>query len=266
MTVNLTDTFDRVVVLNLARRADRWERFQAALGDWPFKPPQRFEAVDGNAVSIPAGWTQGPGAWGCQLSHRQVLDQAIADDLQTLLVLEDDACPVESFSELAAVFLNDVPPDWDGLMLGAVHLLKPQFIRPGVVRCGLANRTHAFAVRGRFMRVLSQFWRVNTTDHCDIVLASLMPHFKVYSPDPLLIGQDSGFSDVSGREEPLRFLATEHRARISARRHPVRNNAPVGAFRSTVVPDNLHLNRFNPGGNAEDPNLSQRQPDQRRAG
>lgn len=48
MESNLQQTFDRVVVINLARRADRLARFNRLLCDWPFKTPQRFEAIDGS--------------------------------------------------------------------------------------------------------------------------------------------------------------------------------------------------------------------------
>ena len=49
-----------------------------------------------------------------------------------LLVLEDDAYPVENFSSLAREFIGKVPHNWDGLMLGAEHLRPPEMIRPGV--------------------------------------------------------------------------------------------------------------------------------------
>ncbi len=186
------------------------------MGDWPFKKPERFEAVDGEAVGVPVGWDKGAGAWGCLVSHRTLLDQAIADGVGTLLVLEDDAIPVTNFGARAGEFLRNVPGDWDGMMLGAEHLREPEGIVPGVVRCVAANRSHAYAVRGRFMRILSQFWHSTTNDHCDIVLSSLMRHFNVYAPDPLLIGQDVGHSDITGRREYLRFLSGEQKERIAS--------------------------------------------------
>jgi hypothetical protein len=203
--VEISQTFDRVIVINLARRPDRLAHFRSRLVDWPFKQPLRFDAVDGTGVVPPVTWDKGRGAWGCLLSHRQVLQDAIGDGVRSLLVLEDDAYPAESFSRRAADFVSNLPEDWDGLMFGAQHLTPPRVVSPGMVRCNLANRAHAYAVRGQFMVTLSQFWQNNTIDHCDIVLASLMPRFKVYSPDPLLIGQDTGVSDISGQREQLRF-------------------------------------------------------------
>ncbi len=206
----IADTFDRVVVINLARRFDRMAGFRDRLVDWPFQQPQRFDAVDGNSIASPPAWDKGSGAWGCLLSHRRILDQAIKDGVQSVMVLEDDAHPVDGFTARATEFLGKVPDDWDGLMFGAEHLMKPLEIYPGVLRCTIANRAHAYAVRGRFMRTLCQFWHDNTVDHCDIVMASLMPHFRVYAPDPALIGQHDGLSDISNKVEPLRFWFPPH--------------------------------------------------------
>jgi GR25 family glycosyltransferase involved in LPS biosynthesis len=212
---HISGLFDRVVVINLKRRPDRLERFFSRLSNWPFKQPQLFEAVDGHAIPTPAEWDKGPGAWGCMLSHRQVLDRAISDGVQSLLVLEDDAYPVNDFASRAADFLQHVPDDWDGLMLGAEHLMPPQPLHACIVKCTLANRAHAYAIRGRFMQILSQIWRNTTNDHCDVVLCSLMQHFKFYAPDPLLIGQDSGVSDINGRRMNLRFLSADQKTKIA---------------------------------------------------
>jgi hypothetical protein len=203
----LANAFDRVVVINLARRPERLARFSSRLEqNWPFATPERFEAVDGSSSPPPATWKKGAGAWGCLLSHRAVLDAAIADGAASLLVLEDDAYPADDLPQKAELFLARVPQDWDCLMFGAEHLLPPVAVGPGVVRCMTSIRCHAYAVRGAMMPMLSAFWQANRTDHCDLVLASLMHHFKAYAPDPLLIGQDGGQSDIAEKTELPRFL------------------------------------------------------------
>jgi len=208
-TNDLTRAFERVVVINLSRRSDRLARFSKRLvGNWPFAAPRRFEAIDGSIIEPPATWKKGAGAWGCAQSHRAVLDAAIADGVSSLLVLEDDAYVVDDFARQAESFLERLPEDWDCLMLGAEHLVRPAPVGPGVVRCTASIRCHAYAVRGPMMPMLSVFWHCNKIDHCDLVLSSLMGHYKAYAPDPLLIGQDAGWSDITPRLEPLRFLSS----------------------------------------------------------
>jgi hypothetical protein len=204
----LSSVFQRVVVINLARRPERLARFSSRVHEsWPFAKPQRFEAVEGSNQVLPPTWKKGAGAWGCQQSHRAVLDSAIADGVSSLLVLEDDAFPVDDFARHAEVFLSRVPEDWNCLMLGAEHLLPPISVGPGVVRCVASIRCHAYALRGPLMPMLSVFWQCNKTDHCDLVLSSLMGHYKTYAPDPLLFGQEAGRSDITPRDEPSRFFS-----------------------------------------------------------
>ena len=201
------NAFARVVVINLARRPERLVRFSSRVqGNWPFALPQRFEAVEGSNQVLPPTWKKGAGAWGCLQSHRAVLDSAIADGVSSLLVMEDDAFPVDDFAVLAEIFLSRVPDDWNCLMLGAEHLLPPVPVGPGVMRCVASIRCHAYALRGPLMPMLSVFWQCNKTDHCDLVLSSLMTHYKTYAPDPLLFGQEAGRSDIRPRDEPLRFF------------------------------------------------------------
>jgi hypothetical protein len=205
--VDLETFFDRVVVINLDRRTDRWARVSEALSGvaWPFREPVRFSASDGRAGALPPAWRQaGPGAYGCMLSHRRVLASAIADGVEKLLVLEDDVCFVAGFAENVRTFLANVPAEWDGLMFGGQHMMTPRAISPGVVRCMNGQRTHAYAIRGRWMRDLLAAWE-KFVGHCDHKMGQMEPHYRVFAPSPWLAGQDSGRSDITGRGEALRF-------------------------------------------------------------
>ncbi len=218
----MRDAFDRVVCINLRRRQDRWVSFQAQLAEhgWPFREVERFDAVDGNKVGVPVGWTQGGGTWGCLMSHRIVLQQAMMDDVGSLLVLEDDLCMRTldeaegglTFAEQCERFLATVPSDWDQLMLGGQHLDPPLAIKllpsgkPCVVRCNNCQRTHAYAIRGRMLRDLYQTWCSHTSvTHCDHIMGPMHRRYNVYAPHPFIFGQDRSTSDISGSRNPKKF-------------------------------------------------------------
>lgn len=197
-------TFDRVVVINLARRPDRLAAFRARLPRLPFVQPMIFEAVDGLADPPPDWWRTTPGAWGCYLSHLMAIRQAIADGRERLLVFEDDATFAPDFCERFRSL--DVPADCQQLYLGGEHLRRPTPVGPGIVRAGNISRTHAYAVIGRpALELLAAHLRPGphwtTRHHVDHLYGQLHKSGGIvaYAVDPWLCGQAAGPSDVSGR-------------------------------------------------------------------
>ena len=123
----------------------------------------------------------------------------------SVLILEDDAYPVDDLPAKAELFLSRVPKDWSCLMFGAEHVFTPIPAAAGVVQCTGAIRCQAYALRGPLMRMFSLLLQRNPLNHCDMILCTLMRHYKTYAPDPAIIGQDGGMSDIAYGEEPVRF-------------------------------------------------------------
>jgi hypothetical protein len=227
-TASVRPFFDRIVVISLARRDDRrahlLRHFEEI--DWPFVPPALFDAIDGGAHQPPAWWHAGAPAWGCYLSHRRVMESALADGVERLLVLEDDVRFVADFRVRAGRLLRQLPDDWEMLYLGGQHQQPerhvPAPVHSDLVRARQVTRTHAYAIRRRCLaRVVP--WLADDAGqaehphrHLDHRLAALHEAGGciVYAAVPWLAGQQGGYSDIQQRPLPGHFwnLRTERPA------------------------------------------------------
>jgi len=194
---------DRCYIINLKRRPDRLRAIleKIAATDWPFPEPIIFEAIDGDKVGVPQEFTQGGGAYGCRCSHVAILQRCLMDDVESVLILEDDADIRPWTGAACREFLRRVPPDWQGIMLGGQHHAEPIRVAPGLVRVRYAQRTHAYIARGVYMRALQRRWG-NATVHIDWLMENWQERYIVYAPEKWLIGQAGGRSDIRGQEKP----------------------------------------------------------------
>ena len=176
--------------------------------EWPYAIPTIVTAVDGwsKETPKPATWGSGSGSYGCCKSHCKVLLSAMEDRLDSVMVLEDDAYLAPNFLVGLTRFMDNVPEDWDCLWIGGQHRSgKPPEVAPGVLRCNNAQRTHAYWIRGECLSHVYHLWTAMTSGHLDHLSDRWQPKFNVYAPDPFLIGQAAGKSDITCRDAPLRF-------------------------------------------------------------
>jgi FkbM family methyltransferase len=157
--------FERVRVLNLDRRADRWESVSRSLALAGIKA-ERFSAVDGSRPDVAAeyeAYLQQPpvtvsdavppinsqrdfyldypshmariahleragkkaiassGAWGYLKSSEIILEEALADNTGSLMLLEDDVALHKDIRALFAEAMRQLPDNWLILQLGTLQ-------------------------------------------------------------------------------------------------------------------------------------------------
>ena len=131
---DVNDVFPHKACINLDRDLGSWGRLQAALIRHDIRGVRRVSAVDGSRLELPATWRHSAGAYGCLLSHLQVVRDARKRGLPSLLILEDDVVFDPSFSEKFPVFIRGLPADWDMVFLGALQREDPVPVAENVVR------------------------------------------------------------------------------------------------------------------------------------
>jgi hypothetical protein len=89
--MTLYEYFDRIAIIHLPDRRDRFQALSAELRDMGIDIRQPKVQIP--HAPIPTDWTGWPsrGVYGNFLSHLGILRQALEDGLQTVWVLEDDA-------------------------------------------------------------------------------------------------------------------------------------------------------------------------------
>lgn len=146
------------------------------------------------------------GREGCLRAHVLVL-AALSAPLSShpAAIFEDDAIFVPGFFRRVSAFMSAVPENWEVLWLGGHHHRAPRPISAGVVAPQAAHRSHAYVVRDRSVAVrlvanVRSHLDGPVVPHFDHVIGRVMrdEHMKVYAPEPWLVGQAAGRSDITG--------------------------------------------------------------------
>lgn len=204
----LETLWDRVTVINLARRWDRETSIleQFKMNGFPWMPELHMQtAIDGRRVPMPNGFTAGPGAWGCFESHRQALRDAINAGCESILILEDDAMLRPDFADRARSFFAEIPQDWEVAFLGGRHAGPPGIVSAGVHRVRKIFGLYGYALRGEGLTELYRYWSGWHETHCDIVAATWFGTRKAYIPAESMIGHSGGWSDISRKDKPTEW-------------------------------------------------------------
>ena len=178
---------------------------QAQLARHGIHRVERFPAVDGNSVLKPAGWTHSNGAYGCLLSHVEVIREAQRSNAPSVLIFEDDTVLDPDFQSKFASFSKEVPDDWDMLYFGALHKDEPTKISEHVGRITKANSTYAYALKNT---VYDAFIELNArAEHVlDMNSYLLQERFNCYCFMPNLAWVEAEYSDVQNRLERHWYL------------------------------------------------------------
>lgn len=165
---------------------------------------------------VPPGIDLTDKSWSCYQTQLREIDRAIADDLDSLLILEDDVLFAADFGLRTTQLLHSVsravnagtirPPDI--YMLGGNHRQPPVFL-DGFVRCTDTTMNHAWLLTRHGLRAVSaalhdldyvRAMRGKRKQNKDQVIASRMSaELLAVGPDKRwLAHQRAGRSDRSG--------------------------------------------------------------------
>lgn len=180
---SLNQVFEKVIVINLARRTDRLENITCQL-DAHNITFERFDAIDGIELGI-------TGVAACAMSHRAVIEKY--KDCKSLFIFEDDALLNNQFETSFHESMSKTPADWQMLYLGCnVQQSKP--INEKVSRLIGGIATHAYGFKNEIVDKLMAASLRN--EPIDFAYMSLHPSINAYVASPTLVTQLPGYSDI----------------------------------------------------------------------
>jgi len=172
----------KVYCINLKERADRWAQVQEDLKSLRM-PIERFEAI----------WDL-VGHLGCIKSHLGVLD--MAKDQGIFMVLEDDIKITGSLADLDKA-MNQLPPDWDLLYLGATLLRPLDRYSENLFKLQAGLTTHAIIYNNQ-NQVCEYILEHMNGAHVDVFMVQVQKIFNCYITYPMIMTQFPGDSDTTG--------------------------------------------------------------------
>lgn len=236
--VYLNKVVDRIFVINLDERTDRWEEMEKQFQSLGIDNYERFSAIKYNDISdVPpemystlhyTPYASDPNyqksAVGCKMSHYNIVKISKEQGYERILILEDDVKIVDNFRSTLEPAASEV--EWDMLYLGAT------FIRPNLP-CSANTEivtgafcTHAYMVNNRndvFDYILDNvpsyggeidvFYAYNIQQQIPgspYSIGGLNHNFKAYISKPQIAFQkDSSESDILPKKVDVKTVAKE---------------------------------------------------------
>ena len=205
---SINNVFDKVYVLNLAEEKEKFLFTKKRLEKYGIEC-HRFEAINGsnfidefnsNEYKEESNLYRSYGAYGCLKSKIAILEDAIYNHYDRILILEDDILLIENFCEVFQKYYNEIPEDWKVLYFGssdrniASTITNQFYSRPTVTSTG----TFAFGLdKSVFEELLYNFKMFNFPDDQHLIRLSLKYEDNSYIFNPNLIIADTTTSSTT---------------------------------------------------------------------
>ena len=169
--------------INLRKRPDRWARVLPEFYKLSLIP-MRFLAIYNNIGHV-----------GCIDSHLELLHQVKKDGI--FAVFEDDILALGTWQDIQRS-INQLPPDWDMLYLGATLLEPLERYSENLFRLKRGLTTHAIIYNNQH-KVCEYITAHHNSPQVDVFMMEVQEKFNVYITYPLLVSQMPGKSDIVNR-------------------------------------------------------------------
>ncbi len=201
---------ENVYYINLNHRKDRKEYIEKHLNqlNWKYK---RFNALQLNN-----------GAIGCSMSHLKILQDAKAEDLEYVVIVEDDfkCLNIKEMNEKLTKIMSE-NNDFDVLLLGGNIIPPYNVISEHAIQVSHSQTTIGYMVKKHYYDILIsnikegiELLMKNPTKKfkyaIDMYWIQLQKRHKWYIVFPLMVTQLEGYSDIEEKLTNYDHLMLDH--------------------------------------------------------
>ena len=166
--------FEKTYVINLAEATDRkkhvsnllssenisFEFFEAFNGRKNLPTDEsRLDFAKKNFWNCPSGWTPSVGQIGCWMSHVNIWQHIVENNIETCLILEDDITfGVDDPNETLNSNFKDLPKNWNIFMLGFCNYNGYKVFSGDIVKPTMPACTHAYVLKKQAAEILLEHY------------------------------------------------------------------------------------------------------------
>jgi GR25 family glycosyltransferase involved in LPS biosynthesis len=194
--MKLFERFDKVYCINLDKRPDRLENFDKQVKKYNLGEYVRVSAFDGSNLNYDTKTTNGVsnGAFGLLTTNIKIINEAISENLNSILIIEDDCYFTDEIIDIDTYF-DCLPNDWDMLYMGGNHLVQPTIINEKIGKVYSTYTTHFVGIKSTiFQDILKNIEPKHQP--IDVIYSNIHNKYNTYTFIPAIAKQQKGFSDI----------------------------------------------------------------------
>jgi hypothetical protein len=179
--ITINSVFDKVYCINLDKRTDRWESAQTEFEKNGIIV-ERVSAIEG-------------GANGLLETNKKIFQDAIENNYESILILEDDVEFIDNLQEKFSDAYPNVPQHWNMLYFGGNHVFgQPVPINDYVSVPQKTLASHAIAYKKNAYQKMLDI--LITNEPVDVIFSNNLIYFNAFLFFPHLAWQKPGHSDI----------------------------------------------------------------------
>ena len=204
--MKITEFFDKTYCINLERRSDRWEECLNEFKKYELTGIDRFIAVDGKKLNQTSSGFMTPSRLALVKTNVNILEDAIKNNYNSILILEDDVEFHNDFLNLFDQFSDQINFQWDLLYLGGNYRIIKNKIQQNVLQMEKVFTTHSYAISNNVYKILKKEIGDSINNYInnkrlgviDVIISNLIKKEKLlcYGFYPKLTWQRTSYSDL----------------------------------------------------------------------